>query len=64
MASCSCVRFGGDVRIDAWEPEFEIEYRLIVPVAEATRYVRDPDVAATRIHFRALVEAGLAVLEP
>ena len=53
-----------DVRIDAWEPEFEIEYRLIVPVAEATRYVRDPDDAATRIHFRALVEAGLAVLEP
>ena len=50
-----------DVRIDAWEPEFEIEHRLVVPASEATRFVRDPDPAAARIHLRALVEAGVAV---
>ena len=50
-----------DVRIDAWQPEFEIEHRRIVPATQATRYVRDPDDAATRIHLRALVEAGIPV---
>lgn len=42
-----------------WEPEFEIEHRLVVPAAAARRYVRYPDEGATRIHLRALVEAGL-----
>ena len=48
-----------DVRILAWEPEFEIEHRLVVPAALGARYVRYPDEGATRIHLRALVEAGL-----
>ena len=54
-----------DVRIDAWEPEFEIEHRRISSpprkprVTSATR-----TMPPTRVHFRALVEAGLAVLCP
>jgi hypothetical protein len=52
-----------DVRLDAWKPEFEIDHRRIVSASEAARYVRDPDGAATRIHLRALVEAGLSVGE-
>ena len=50
-----------DVRILAWEPEFESEHRLVVPAALGARYVRHPDEAATRIHLRALVEAGLEI---
>ncbi|MGI8576976.1 MAG: hypothetical protein ACR2KG_03465 [Nocardioidaceae bacterium] len=52
-----------DVRLDAWEPEFEIDHRRIVSASEGTRYVRDPDAAAIRIHLRALVEAALLVDE-
>ena len=48
-----------DVRILAWEPEHEIEHRLVVPAALGARYVRYPDEGATRIHLRSLVEAGL-----
>jgi 8-oxo-dGTP pyrophosphatase MutT (NUDIX family) len=48
-----------DVRIDPWEPEFEIEHRLIVPRRAVTRYVLGADGAVDRIHLRALVEAGL-----
>jgi len=48
-----------DVRILAWEPEHEIEHRLVVPAALGARYLRYPDEGATRIHLRALVEAGL-----
>ena len=48
-----------DVRIDAWEPQFEIDHRLVVAASDARRYVRDQDPAATRIHLRALVQAGL-----
>ena len=48
-----------DVRILAWEPEHEIEHRLVVPAALGARYVRYPDEGATRIHLRALAEAGL-----
>ena len=48
-----------DVRILAWEPEPEIERRLVVPAELGARYVRYPDEATTRIHLRALVEAGL-----
>lgn len=47
------------VRIGPWEPRFEIAHRRIVPVAEATTHVRDPDPVATRISMRALAEAGL-----
>jgi hypothetical protein len=36
-----------------------IEHRLVVPAALGARYVRYPDEGATRIHLRALVEAGL-----
>jgi len=50
-----------DVGINVWEPEFEIDHRRIISASEATRYVRDPEGAATRIHLRALVEAGLLV---
>ena len=48
-----------DVRILAWEPEFEIEHRLVVPAPLGARYGRYPDEGATRIHRRARVEAGL-----
>jgi hypothetical protein len=48
-----------DVRILAWEPQHEIEHRLVAPGALGTRYVRYTDEGATRIHLRALVEAGL-----
>ena len=51
------------VRIDAWKPEFEIQHRLVVPTSEVARYVLDPDGAFTRIHLRALVEAGLSLDE-
>ena len=53
-----------DVRIDAWKPEFEIAHRRIISASEAVRHVRDPDEAITRIHLRALVEAGLVAREP
>ena len=48
-----------DVRILAWEPEHEIEHRLVVPAALGARYLGFPDEGATRIHLRALAEAGL-----
>ncbi|MDG4798308.1 NUDIX hydrolase [Micromonospora sp. WMMD1082] len=48
-----------NVAIGSWEPQFEVAHRKVVPAAEATRYVRDPDAVATRISTRALIEAGL-----
>jgi 8-oxo-dGTP pyrophosphatase MutT (NUDIX family) len=48
-----------EVEILPWEPRFEIVHRRVVPVAEATAHVRDPDDAATRISMRALADAGL-----
>jgi 8-oxo-dGTP pyrophosphatase MutT (NUDIX family) len=48
-----------NVAIGAWRPQFEIVHRRIVPAAQATTYVRDPDAAATRISMRALAEAAL-----
>jgi hypothetical protein len=48
-----------DVRIDPWEPEFEIEHRRIVPRSAATLYVLGTGGAVDRIHLRALVEADL-----
>ena len=53
-----------EVRIDPWEPEFEIDHRLIVPCSAAARYVVGAGSAADRIHLRALVEAGLVGPEP
>lgn len=47
------------VAIGPWEPRFEVVHRRIVPAAEASAYVRDPDPVATRISMRAIVEAGL-----
>lgn len=52
-----------DVRIDPWEPEFEIEHRRIVPCSAAARYVVGSDGAVDLIHLRALVEAGLVSSE-
>ncbi|WP_431916398.1 NUDIX hydrolase [Nonomuraea jabiensis] len=46
-----------EVRLQEWEPEFEIRHRRVVPESEAKKYVRDPDLAATRVSFRALDEA-------
>ncbi|MFC5830600.1 NUDIX hydrolase [Nonomuraea insulae] len=46
-----------EVRLQEWEPEFEIQHRRLVPESEAKKYVRDPDLAATRVSFRALEEA-------
>jgi ADP-ribose pyrophosphatase YjhB (NUDIX family) len=48
-----------EVEIGPWEPQFEIAHRRVVSAAEATRLVRDPDPAATRISMRALAEVGL-----
>ncbi|WP_432983345.1 NUDIX hydrolase [Dactylosporangium sp. CA-233914] len=48
------------VVIGQWEPRYEIAHRRIVPAAQATRHVRDPDPIATRIAMRALVEARLS----
>lgn len=48
-----------EVSILPWHPEFEISHRRVVAGAEARVHVRDPDPAATRISFRALLEAGL-----
>jgi 8-oxo-dGTP pyrophosphatase MutT (NUDIX family) len=48
-----------EVEILAWEPQFEVEHRRIVSAAQATEYLRDPDMVATRISLRALVEARL-----
>ncbi len=50
------------VDIGEWKPEFEIAHRKIVPAAEATSHVRDPDESVTRISMRALAEAGLGRL--
>lgn len=47
-----------EVRLAKWAPEFEIRHRRVVPESEAKKHVRDPDLAATRISFRALEEAG------
>jgi 8-oxo-dGTP pyrophosphatase MutT (NUDIX family) len=47
------------VVIGAWEPQFEIPHRKVVPAAEATAHVSDPDPVVARISLRALVEAGL-----
>jgi 8-oxo-dGTP pyrophosphatase MutT (NUDIX family) len=46
------------VAIGPWQPQFEILHRKVVPSAEATLHVRDPDAVATRISLRALAEAG------
>ncbi|WP_221762140.1 NUDIX hydrolase [Nonomuraea sp. WAC 01424] len=43
-----------EVRLEEWAPEFEIQHRRLVPESEAKTYVRDPDLAATRVSFRAL----------
>ncbi len=50
------------VDIGEWKPEFEIAHRKIVPAAEATSHVRDPDESVARISMRALAEAGLGRL--
>jgi ADP-ribose pyrophosphatase YjhB (NUDIX family) len=52
-----------EVRIDPWEPEFEIEHRRLVPSSVATHYVLGPGGAVDRVHLRALVEAGLVADE-
>jgi hypothetical protein len=48
-----------DVRILAREPEFEIEHRWWCRPRWARGTSATPTKAATRIHLRALVEAGL-----
>lgn len=48
-----------EVEIEAWEPQFEIAYRRIVPTVHAREHVRDPDDVATRISLRALMESRL-----
>jgi hypothetical protein len=48
-----------DVEVGPWEPRFEIRHRRLVPLAEATDHLREPDPAATRISYRALYEAGV-----
>ena len=47
------------VEIRPWQPRFEIPYRRIVPAAQASEFLREPDTVATRISLRALTEAGL-----
>ncbi|GGS85365.1 hypothetical protein ACFFV7_47130 [Nonomuraea spiralis] len=47
-----------EVRLEEWAPEFEIQHRRLVPESEAKTYVRDPDLAATRVSFRALDAAA------
>lgn len=47
------------VKIEPWQPEFEIPYRRVVPAARATDFLNEPDTVATRVSLRALAEAGL-----
>jgi 8-oxo-dGTP pyrophosphatase MutT (NUDIX family) len=49
------------IRVGAWRPEFEIQHRVLAPPSDIARYVGDADSPFTRIHQRALVEAGIAV---
>jgi hypothetical protein len=46
-----------EVEVLAWQPQFEIVHRRIIPAAQARHLVRDPDEVATRISQRALIEA-------
>jgi 8-oxo-dGTP pyrophosphatase MutT (NUDIX family) len=48
-----------EVEVLAWQPQFEIVHRRIIPAAQARHYVRDPDDVATRISQRALIEAHM-----
>jgi 8-oxo-dGTP pyrophosphatase MutT (NUDIX family) len=48
-----------EVEVLAWQPQFEIVHRRIIPAAQARYHVRDPDEVATRISHRALIEAHL-----
>lgn len=48
-----------EVRIEPWEPKFEVIHRRIVAATGASAFVRDPDPAATRISMRALAESCL-----
>ena len=47
------------VEVLAWQPQFEIVHRRMIPAAQARHQVRDPDEAAARISQRALIEAHL-----
>ena len=48
-----------EVEVLAWQPQFEIVHRRIIPAAQARHLVRDPDEVATRVSQRALIEAYL-----
>ena len=47
------------VTIRTWEPQFEIDHRKIVPVADAWQEVNDQNSVVARVSMRALAEAGL-----
>jgi ADP-ribose pyrophosphatase YjhB (NUDIX family) len=48
-----------DVQVGPWEPRFEIPYRRLVPLAETAEHLREPDLVANRVSYRALHEAGV-----
>ena len=48
-----------EVEVLAWQPQFEIVHRRMIPATQARHQVRDPDEAAARISQRALIEAHL-----
>jgi 8-oxo-dGTP pyrophosphatase MutT (NUDIX family) len=48
-----------EVEVLAWQPQFEIVHRRMIPATQARHQVRDPDEAAARISQRALIQAHL-----
>jgi hypothetical protein len=51
-----------DVTVQAWDPQFEIPHRLLMPTSRLTRSDLERLTDFSGIHMRALAEAGIQVL--